>query len=122
MRSVSVTLLLAALSLAAGCGSGPARRAPAPRVTLPDCAVTNGYPPCVYSGVAPFQGFEGFYPAYNYPYFPGTGVVVIPEPVPVPVPVPTPKPKPPKKPRPPPKHPHPPRPVPCHPLPGRPCP
>ena len=122
MRSLFAYLLLAALGLAAGCSSSaPSRPAhPAPRAALPSCAETNGYPPCEYDGVEPYEGPGDFYPAYDYPYFPGTGVVVVPEPVPVPVPVPTPKP-PPKKPLPPPKH-HRPMPHPCHPAPGKPCP
>jgi hypothetical protein len=123
MRSVFACLLLTALGLAAACssGPGPSSAAPAPRAALPDCAETNGYPPCAYNGVEPYQGPEDFYPAYDYPYYPGTGVIVVPEPVPVPVPVPvpTPKPKPPKKP--PPRHHR--APInPCHPQPGRPCP
>jgi len=120
MRSLLASLLLLALGLALGCSSSaPARRA-TPQSALPDCQDTNGYPPCVYRGVAPYEGPEDFYPAYDYPYFPGTGVIVIPEPVPVPVPAPTPKPKPPKRPPPkrPPHHPI----YPCHPVPGHPCP
>ena len=121
MRSLLASLLLLALGLALGCSSSaPARRA-TPQSALPDCQDTNGYPPCVYRGVAPYAGPEDFYPAYDYPYFPGTGVIVIPEPVPVPVPTPVPpKPKPPKRPPPkrPPHHPI----VPCHPVRGHPCP
>jgi len=117
MRSLLVLLLLSALALAAACSSAPRRDYPGPQAALPDCEDTDGYPPCIYHGVAPYQGYEDFYPTYDYPYFPGTGVVVIPEPVPVP----TPKPKPPKKPPPPPKH-HRQSLHPCHPQPGRPCP
>lgn len=121
MRGAMCSLLLAALGLALGCSSSPHRPArPGPQASLPDCEDTNGYPPCVYRGVAPYPEPQDYYPAYDYPYFPGTGVIVIPEPVPVPVPVPTPpKPKPPKKP--PPKHRRPPI-NPCHARLGHPCP
>jgi outer membrane biosynthesis protein TonB len=122
MRSLFAPLLLAALGLALGCSSSPRQPArPMPQSSLPDCDQTNGYPPCIYNGVTPYEGPQDYYPAYDYPYFPGTGVIVIPEPVPVPVPVPvpTPKPKPPKKP--PPKHHR--APInPCHPRSGHPCP
>ena len=124
MRGILVPLILAGLGLAAGCSSNPSQehaRRPM-RPALPDCAVTGGYPPCVFEGGTPYLGPDDFYPAYDYPFFPGSGVVVVPEPVPVPVP-PT---KPPKRPVKPPikphRHPHEPRPVPCHPEPGHPCP
>lgn len=126
------SLVLAALGLAVGCssGPGPSHAAAAPRETLPDCEVTNGYPPCAYNGgpVAnggPYDEVGGdYYPAYGDPYYPGTGVVVVPEPVLVPVPAAPPPPvhrPPPIKKPPPPRHR---RPIvnPCHPAPGRPCP
>lgn len=122
MRSLFASFIVLALGLALGCSSSGPTRPGTPQSALPDCEDTNGYPPCIYRGVAPFEEpYEGggdFYPAYDYPYFPGTGVIVIPEPVPVPTPVP--KPKPPKHP-PPPKHPR----IPgdrCHPTPRHPCP
>ncbi|HEY3644912.1 MAG TPA: hypothetical protein VGM16_06185 [Gammaproteobacteria bacterium] len=132
MRGLIAPLLLAALGLALGCSSAPSHPAgAAPQATLPDCEDTNGYPPCIYRGdtpsdsEGPYEGGGDFYPDYGYPYYPGTGVIIVPEPVPVPVPVPTPRPrphpKPPKKPTPPPKHHRVPI-NPCHPQPGRPCP
>jgi hypothetical protein len=128
MRSIALPLLLATLGLALGCSSSPRQpeRVAPPQSSLPDCEQTNGYPPCIYRGDVPDDGpydsGGGYYPAYDYPYYPGTGVIVVPVPVPVPVPTPTPKPKPPKHPTPPSKHHR--RPIvnPCHPQPGRPCP
>jgi len=124
MRSPAFTLsmlaCLASLVLVAACSSTPSRPAYAqPQSSLPSCEETYGYPPCIYNGVSPYRGYEDFYPAYDYPFFPSTGVIVIPEPVPVPVP--TPKPRPPRRP-PPPRQPHPRQPPPCHPSPEHPCP
>jgi hypothetical protein len=133
MRSIFVYLSLTGLSLIVACSSpGPARpqtQAQAHVAALPDCETTNGYPPCAYyDGPAAYEGggYDGggdYYSAYDSPYYPGTGVVVVPEPVLVPTP-------PNPAPRPPPKHPKPPPPKhfrrgipnPCHPAPGQRCP
>jgi len=109
-----------ALALAA-CSSNPSQPARAPS-TLHGCAVDMPqYPPCEPS---PQLVPDPYYPGYEYPYYPGTGVVLVPQPVPVPVapPPPAKPPEPVPAPHPPPKHRRQPRPKPCKPEPGKQCP
>jgi hypothetical protein len=120
---LSFALTLAGLAaLVAACASDPGTGSTPPPINR-GCAVDMpAYPPCE---PVPMLVPDPYYPAYGYPYYPGTGVIIVPEPFPVPV-TPPPRPpvppvKPPKPPKPP-KHVRPPRPKPCHPKPGTVCP
>jgi hypothetical protein len=121
MRLSSSIKLAGLAALLAACASHPP--GPAAPATMHGCAVDMPqYPPCE---PAPQIVPDPYYPAYGYPYYPGTGVIIVPEPFPVPVTQPPSPPvppvKPPKPPKPP-KHPRLPRPKPCHPRPGTVCP
>lgn len=120
---VPFTLTLGGLAvLLAACASNP-DTASAPPINHGCAVAMPGYPPCE---PVPQIVPDPYYPAYGYPYYPGTGVIIVPEPFPVPVTQPPPPPvppvKPPRPPKPPPKPPHHLRPKACHPRPGTVCP